>query len=62
VPTSVVDRRPPIVPLVVAGFLVAIRRLRLLGGRPLAVGMVAWVLVAGSAALGTFRFGTFLVA
>jgi len=36
---------------------VDVRRLRRLGGRPLAVGMIAWVLVAGSAA-----FGTFLVA
>lgn len=85
------ERRPPVVPLFVAGFLAAIvvrssgllstgsldvaataekvlltaalvalgtgvdvRRLRRLGGRPLAVGMVAWALVAGSAALGTF--------
>lgn len=90
-PVVVGERRPPIVPLFVAGFLAAIlvrssgvlsdqaldvaataekvlltaaltalgmgvdvRRLRRLGGRPLAVGMLAWVLVAGSAALGTF--------
>lgn len=90
-PVVVGQRRPPIVPLFVVGFLVAIavrssgvlsdglldgaataekvlltaalaalgmgvdvRRLRRLGGRPLALGMIAWVLVAGSAALGTF--------
>lgn len=89
-PAVVGERRPPIVPLFVAGFLVAIvvrttgvlsdgaldvaataekvlltgalvalgtgvdvRRLRRLGGRPLAVGLLAWVLVAGSAAAGT---------
>ena len=89
-PMLVGERRPPIVPLFVAGFLASIvvrssgvlpdgwldaaataekvlltaaltalgmgvdvRRLRRLGGRPLAVGMIAWVLVAGSAALGT---------
>lgn len=89
--TAVVgEQRPPIVPLFVMGFLVAIGvrstgvlsagslevaatvekvlltaalvalgmgvdigRLRRLGGRPLALGMVAWILVAGSAALGT---------
>lgn len=85
------ERRPPIVPMFVVGFLVAVvvrsigllppsaldmavtiekllltgalvalgmavdvRRLRRLGGRPLAVGAVAWVLVAGSAAAGTW--------
>jgi uncharacterized integral membrane protein (TIGR00698 family) len=90
-PAVVGEQRPPIVPLFVAGFLVAIlvrssgllsdealdvaatgeqvlltaalvalgmavdvRRLRHLGGRPLALGMIAWALVAGSAALGTF--------
>lgn len=90
-PARVGERRPPIVPLFVVGFLAAIavrssgvlsdgrldvaatiekilltaalaalgmgvdlRRLRRLGGRPLIVGMVAWVLVAGSAGLGTF--------
>lgn len=90
-PAIVGERRPPLVPLFVAGFLASIlvrssgvlsdgwldvavtaekvlltaaltalgmgvdvRRLRRLGGRPLAVGMIAWVLVAGSAALGTF--------
>ena len=90
-PEPVDERRPPIVPLFVGGFLVAIlvrssgvlsdelldasatvekilltgaltalgmgvdvRRLRRLGGRPLVLGMIAWVLVAGSAALGTF--------
>lgn len=90
-PEAAGERRPPIVPLFVAGFLAAIvvrssgvlsddildasatvekilltgaltalgmgvdvRRLRRLGGRPLVLGMIAWVLVAGSAALGTF--------
>lgn len=90
-PAAAGERRPPIVPLFVAGFLMAIavrssgvlpatslataatvekilltaalvalgtgvdvRRLRRLGGRPLAVGMAAWVLVAGSAAIGTY--------
>ncbi|MFP5487418.1 MAG: YeiH family protein [Acidimicrobiia bacterium] len=89
-PVVVGERRPPIVPLFVVGFLAAIllrsadvlstgsldtaatiekvlltaalvalgmgvdvRRLRKLGGRPLALGMIAWVLVAGSAAVGT---------
>lgn len=93
-PAPVGERRPPILPLFVVGFLVTIvvrssgvltvgcldaaatvekilltaalvalgmgvdvRRLRRLGGRPLALGMIAWVLVAGGAA-----FGTFLVA
>lgn len=40
--------------LTALGMGVDVRRLRLLGGRPLAVGMIAWVLVAGSAAVGTF--------
>lgn len=84
------ERRPPIVPMFVLGFLVAIvvrstgvlsdqaldlaataekvlltaalvalgmgvdvGRLRRLGGRPLTLGLLAWALVAGSAALGT---------
>lgn len=40
--------------LVALGMAVDVRRLRRLGGRPLAVGTVAWVLVAGSAAAGTW--------
>jgi uncharacterized membrane protein YadS len=89
-PSTIGERRPPILPLFVVGFLVAIavrssgvlsggwldaaatvekvlltaaltalgmgvdvRRLRRLGGRPLALGLVAWILVAGSAAVGT---------
>lgn len=40
--------------LTALGTGVDVRRLRRLGGRPLALGMIAWVLVAGSAALGTF--------
>lgn len=89
-PSAIGDRRPPILPLFVIGFLVAIAvrtsgvlgadaldaaataekvlltaaltalgmgvalgRLRRLGGRPLALGLIAWVLVAGSAGLGT---------
>lgn len=89
-PATVGEHRPPLVPVFVVGFLLAIvvrssgvlpvgwldaaatvekilltaalaalgmgvdvRRLRRLGGRPLALGMAAWVLVAGSAALGT---------
>lgn len=39
--------------LAALGAGVDLRRLRALGGRPLAVGMIAWVLVAGSAAVGT---------
>ena len=89
-PSAIGDRRPPILPLFVIGFLVAIAvrtsgvlgadaldaaataekvlltaaltalgmgvalgRLRRRGGRPLALGLIAWVLVAGSAGLGT---------
>lgn len=40
--------------LTALGMGVDVRRLRRLGGRPLAVGMIAWVLVAGSAAVGTY--------
>lgn len=39
--------------LAALGMGVDVSALRRLGGRPLALGMVAWVLVAGSAALGT---------
>jgi uncharacterized membrane protein YadS len=40
------------VSLVGVGFGVDLRRLRTLGGRPLALGMAAWVLVAGMSYLG----------